>query len=91
MSAVREVQSTIQVMLARQEFTAALDLISTTQDLLHTELNTIRCLKHLSSELSEHEKLIDKMVSADFIKYITEDLNRPLEDTQPFLEEVCIQ
>ncbi|XP_042889930.1 vacuolar protein sorting-associated protein 54-like [Penaeus japonicus] len=87
MSAVREVQSTIQVMLARQEFTAALDLISTTQDLLHTELNTIRSLKHLSSELSEHEKLIDKMVSADFIKYITEDLNRPLEDTQPFLEE----
>ncbi|XP_037784304.1 vacuolar protein sorting-associated protein 54-like isoform X1 [Penaeus monodon] len=87
MSAVREVQSTIQVMLARQEFTAALDLISTTQDLLHTELNTIRCLKHLSSELSEHEKLIDKMVSADFIKYITEDLNRPLEDTHPFLEE----
>lgn len=44
--------------------------------------------RHLSSELSEHEKLIDKMVSADFIKYITEDLNRPLEDTQPFLEEV---
>lgn len=87
MSAVREVQSTIQVMLARQEFTAALDLISTTQDLLHTELSTIRSLKHLSSELSEHEKLIDKMVSADFIKYITEDLNRPLEDTRPLLEE----
>lgn len=87
MSAVREVQSTIQVMLARQEFTAALDLISTTQDLLHTELNTIRSLKHLSSELSEHEKLIDKMVSTDFIKYITEDLNRPLEDRQPLLEE----
>nr|XP_045625589.1 vacuolar protein sorting-associated protein 54-like [Procambarus clarkii] len=87
MSAVREVQSTIQVMLARQEFTAALDLISTTQDLLHTELGTIRSLKHLSSELSEHEKLIDKMVSADFVKYITEDLNRPLEDSQPLLEE----
>nr|XP_053640278.1 vacuolar protein sorting-associated protein 54-like [Cherax quadricarinatus]XP_053640279.1 vacuolar protein sorting-associated protein 54-like [Cherax quadricarinatus] len=87
MSAVREVQATIQVMLARQEFTAALDLISTTQDLLHTELSTIRSLKHLSSELSEHEKLIDKMVSADFIKYITEDLNRPLDDTQTLLEE----
>lgn len=87
MSAVREVQSTIQEMLARQEFTAALDLISTTQDLLHSELSTIRSLKHLSSELSEHEKLIDKMVSADFTKYITEDLNRPLEDTQLLLEE----
>lgn len=87
MSAVREVQSTIQEMLARQEFTAALDLISTTQDLLHSELSTIRSLKHLSSELSEHEKLIDKMVSADFTKYITEDLNRPLDDTRPLLEE----
>ncbi|KAG7177534.1 Vacuolar protein sorting-associated protein 54-like 1 [Homarus americanus] len=91
MSAVREVQSTIQVMLARQEFTAALDLISTTQDLLHTELSTIRSLKHLSSELTEHEKLIDKMVSADFTKYITEDLNRPLEDTQPLLEEAVVE
>ncbi|KAK4307536.1 hypothetical protein Pmani_020683 [Petrolisthes manimaculis] len=87
MSTVREVQATIQVMLARQEFTAALDLISTTQDLLHTELSTIRSLKHLSSELSEHEKLIDKMVSADFTKYITEDLNRPLDDMHPLLEE----
>ena len=43
--AVREVQTTIQVMLARQEFTAALDLIATTQDLLRTELSTIRSLK----------------------------------------------
>lgn len=44
--------------------------------------------RHLSSELSEHEKLIDKMVSADFTKYITEDLNRPLDDSRPLLEEV---
>ena len=44
--------------------------------------------RHLSSELSEHEKLIDKMVSADFTKYITEDLNRPLDDIRPLLEEV---
>ncbi|MPC68614.1 Vacuolar protein sorting-associated protein 54 [Portunus trituberculatus] len=44
---------------------------------------------HLSSELSEHEKLIDKMVSADFTKYITEDLNRPLDDIQPLLEETA--
>lgn len=44
--------------------------------------------RHLSSELLEHEKLIDKMVSADFTKYITEDLNRPLNDTHPLLEEV---
>ncbi|MPC53712.1 Vacuolar protein sorting-associated protein 54 [Portunus trituberculatus] len=48
MSAVREVQSTIQEMLARQEFTAALDLISTTQDLLHSELSTIRSLNLFS-------------------------------------------
>ena len=43
--------------------------------------------RHLSSELSEHEKLIDKMVSAEFVKYVTEDLNRPLEDIRPLLEE----
>lgn len=39
----------------------------------------------------EHEKLIDKMVSADFTKYITEDLNRPLDDTRTLLEEVSEQ
>ena len=46
MSTVKEVQSTIQIMLARQEYSSALDLIATTQDLLHTELAAIKGLRY---------------------------------------------
>ena len=43
--------------------------------------------RHLSSQLTEMERLIDKMVSADFVRHVTSDLNRPL-DQQLAAEEV---
>ncbi|RXG73376.1 Vacuolar protein sorting-associated protein 54 [Armadillidium vulgare] len=87
MRTVREVQSTIQLQLAHQEYASALDLISTTQDLLSSELSAIKGLRHLSSELQEHEKLIEKMIAAEFNKYIADDLNRPLSDLKDLLDE----
>lgn len=44
--------------------------------------------RHLGSQLAEMEKLIDKMLQADFSKCITLDLNRPVSDTQLLAEEV---
>ncbi|KAB7503783.1 hypothetical protein Anas_10350, partial [Armadillidium nasatum] len=90
MRTVREVQSTIQLQLAHQEYASALDLISTTQDLLSSELSAIKGLRHLSSELQEHEKLIEKMIAAEFNKYIADDLNRPLSDLKDLLDEVIL-
>lgn len=47
-------------------------------------------LRHLGSQLCELEKLIDKMMIAEFSTYARNDLNRPLEDDCQILEEVCL-
>ena len=46
--------------------------------------------RHLGSQLCELEKLIDKMMIAEFSTYSHSDLNRPLEDDCQVLEEVCV-
>lgn len=72
---------------------AALDLIGTTQEICAQELVGIHCFKHLPSQLLEMERLIDKMLTTDFEKYTSADLNRPWTEDQKVLEEdklVCI-
>jgi vacuolar protein sorting-associated protein 54 len=44
--------------------------------------------RHLGSQLAELENLIEKMLQDDFAKCISADLNRPLSDDIPLLEEV---
>ena len=78
MATVHQTQPMIQVLLGTQDYVAALDLISTTQEILSQELNGIHCFRHLPHQLKELEKLIDKMLTTDFEKYTTSDLNRPL-------------
>lgn len=46
--------------------------------------------RHLGSQLHEMGRLIDKMLSAEFERYATADLNRPLDGEQGVLEEVSI-
>ena len=45
--------------------------------------------RHLGSQLAELENLIEKMLQDDFAKCISADLNRPLSDDIPLLEEVA--
>lgn len=80
MATVHQTQPMIQVLLGTQDYVSALDLISTTQEILAQELTTIHCFRHLPHQLKELEKLIDKMLTTDFEKYTTSDLNRPLLD-----------
>lgn len=42
----------------------------------------------MGSQLAEMENLIEKMLQEDFAKCISSDLNRPVTDTIPLLEEV---
>lgn len=46
--------------------------------------------RHLSSQLTEMERLIDKMLSAEFERYATADLNRPIIEHADVLEGVSI-
>lgn len=80
MATVHQTQPMIQVLLGTQDYVAALDLISTTQEILAQELSGIHCFRHLPHQLKELERLIDKMLTTDFEKYTTSDLNRPLHE-----------
>lgn len=96
MATVHQTQPMIQLLLGTQDYVAALDLISTTQEIVAQELVGIHCFKHLPSQLNEIERLIDKMLATDFEKYSTANLNQPLFDktnADRVLEEdklVCI-
>jgi vacuolar protein sorting-associated protein 54 len=78
MATVHQTQPMIQLLLGTQDYVAALDLIATAQEILSQELSSIHCFRHLPSQLTEMEKLIDKMLSTDFERYSMADLNRPL-------------
>lgn len=82
MATVHQTQPMIQLLLGTQDYVAALDLISTTQEIVAQELSGIHCFKHLPSQLVEMERLIDKMLATDFEKYSTIDLSRPLSDDE---------
>lgn len=100
MATVHQTQPMIQLLLSTQDYVAALDLISTTQEIVAQELIGIHCFKHLPSQLTEMERLIDKMLATDFEKYSTMDLSRPIttdesacEDDQRVYDEdklICI-
>lgn len=87
MATVHQTQPTVQLLLSTSEFVGALDLIATTQEVLQQELQGIHSFRHLGSQLCELEKLIDKMMIAEFSGYARSDLNRPLEEDFQILEE----
>ncbi|NXF85481.1 VPS54 protein, partial [Eubucco bourcierii] len=87
MATVHQTQPMVQLLLSTSEFVGALDLIATTQEVLQQELQGIHSFRHLGSQLCELEKLIDKMMIAEFAAYARNDLNRPLEDDCQILEE----
>ena len=72
-------QPTIQLQLSRQEFAAALELISTSRDILGNETANIECLKHLPAQLDELTLVIEKMLLADFESIISSEFDREVE------------
>ncbi|XP_041641283.1 vacuolar protein sorting-associated protein 54 isoform X4 [Cheilinus undulatus] len=87
MAAVHQTQPTVQLLLSTSEFVGALELISTTKEVLQQELQGIHSFRHLGSQLCELEKLIDKMMVEDFSMYARSDLNRCLRDEPQVLEK----
>ena len=78
MSTVHATQQTIQLLLATSDYVSALDLIAATQEVLANELVGVHCFRYLGTQLSEIEKVIDKMLVEDFVAYAQSDLNRPI-------------
>ncbi|XP_018411143.1 PREDICTED: vacuolar protein sorting-associated protein 54 isoform X1 [Nanorana parkeri] len=87
MATVHQTQPTVQLLLSTSDYVGALDLIATTQEVLQQELQGIHSFRHLGSQLCELEKLIDKMIIAEFTSYAQSDLNRPLDEDCQVVEE----
>ncbi|KAL0880845.1 hypothetical protein ABMA27_002028 [Loxostege sticticalis] len=80
MSTVQQTQPMIQLLLSTSDYVAALDLISSTQRVLSSRLSGIQAFRHLSPQLTEMKRLIHKMLSNEFQRYIVADLNRNPQD-----------
>ena len=89
MKTLHQTQPTIQTLLSIPDYVAALELISTTQELLTEEFQGIHSFRHLGSQLNEINRLIDKMMNNEFENFSTKDLNRPLDNDVPVVETVC--
>ena len=76
---LHKTQPTIQLQLTRQEFAAALELISTSKDILSNETANIACLKHLLAQLDELTLVIEKMLLADFQTMIASEFERDVD------------
>lgn len=87
MATVHQAQPTIQLLLSTSDYVGALDLISTTQDVIHQELINIHCFRYLSSQLTEMQNLIEKMLLTEFERLATGELNRPLKEEILVIEE----
>ncbi|CAN9510702.1 unnamed protein product [Ophioblennius macclurei] len=87
MAAVHQTQPTVQLLLSTSEFVGALELISTTKEVLQQELQGVHSFRHLGSQLCELEKLIDKMMVEDFSMYTRSDMSRNLKDEPQVLEK----
>lgn len=94
MATVHQTQPMIQLLLGTQDYVAALDLIGTAQEICAQELVGIHCFKYLPMQFSEMERLIDKILAADFEKFATADLNRPWTSEEHKVQDeeklVCI-
>ncbi|XP_050310874.1 vacuolar protein sorting-associated protein 54 [Anthonomus grandis grandis] len=80
MSTVLQTQPTLQLLLSSSDYVGALELISSTQEVLAKELAGVTSLRHLPSQLKEMSKLIDKMLSSEFERYAAADLHPPCND-----------
>ena len=71
-------QSFVQVQLSRQEFSGALDLISTSLDILNNEVVDVEALKGLPVQLGDLEGVIGRMLLGDLQSVVSQELGRDL-------------
>lgn len=86
MATVLQTQPTLQLLLSSSDYVGALELISSTQEVLARKLAGVTSLRHLPSQLKEMSRLIDKMLSSEFERYAAADLHRPLDSEDGLLE-----
>jgi len=81
-SDVHQTQPTIQSLLSVQEFAGALDLISTSQDILNDHVGDVLALRYLPNQLTELHDVIGRMLISDFQDIVSSELARPVTRTR---------
>merc|ERR1740128_432932 len=79
---LHQTQPTIQILLSRQEFAGALDLISTSQDIIKDDIGDVIALKHLPNQLTELMEIIGRMLLSDFKSLVSSELGREIGNTK---------
>ncbi|XP_076820156.1 vacuolar protein sorting-associated protein 54-like isoform X2 [Clavelina lepadiformis] len=80
MVTVHQTQPTIQLLLQTSEYAGSLDLIRTTQDVLHQELAGLHCFRHLSSQLTEMERVIGHMMKQEMDECLRTEIHRGVDE-----------
>lgn len=86
MATIYQTQPTIQRLLGTNDFIGALDLIATTQEILSQELVGIHCFRHLGLQLMEMEKLIERMMRAEFVSFTHSLFYKPIAEEDAFVD-----
>lgn len=71
--------SRASMLLSSKDYVGALDLTSSAREGIVQKLPTVKCLNHLTAELEEKERLIEKLLDEDLNKLLTNELIQPME------------
>ncbi len=78
MSFLHQTQPTIQLLLTSSEFSGALDLITTSCEIMDVDLKGVASFRHLTSQLQEIKSGIGKMLLSDFKTFIETEVNKEI-------------
>ncbi|EGC40444.1 hypothetical protein DICPUDRAFT_25134 [Dictyostelium purpureum] len=86
-SQVKQAQPALQLLLSKNDYMGALELISSTQHALNLDLGHISSLKNLAPQLLEMVHLVEKMSLDEFIRVSLNDnlLNNNSNNNSPIL------
>jgi len=83
---LHKTQPTIQLLISRQEYAGALDLMETSKDIINTESLDIDSLKYLPRQLDELKDATEKILLSDFKAMVEGAMNKEAEDSKSSLE-----
>ena len=71
--------SRASMLLSSKDYVGALDLTSSAREGISQKLPKVKCLNHLTAELQEKERLIEKLLDEDLNKLLTSEWLQPME------------
>jgi len=78
MHSLHQTQPTIQSLLSGNEFSGALDLITTSRDIVTQDLRGVFSFRYLASQLEEIQSVIGEMLLGDFKTYISSEIYKDI-------------